>query len=97
MQLIEKKSPIKPPLKKLSIAVGVDILLFAVFIIWLNPTPDDSIIEILLLWGVFVTNVCLAVAARYSIKKLYLVFLINSFLASLIFHLMFSAWLRFMK
>jgi hypothetical protein len=97
MQLIEQKPPLKALFKRLLIAAGVDILIFAVLLICLNPTPDDSIIEILLLWGIFLTNICLAIATRYTIKKLYAVFLINSFCASLIFHLMFNAWLVFVK
>ena len=90
MQLIEKKPPLKALVKSVLIAAGADIFLFAILLICLNPTPDDSIIEILLLWGVFLTNICLAIATRYTIKKLYPVFLINSFCASLIFHLMFN-------
>jgi len=97
MQLIEKKPPAKRPFKRLLIAFGVDVLLFATCILWLRPTLDDSIIEFLLLWGIFISNICLAVASRFSIKVLYHVFLINSVLASLLFHLMFIGWLNIVK
>ncbi len=95
MQLIERKPSVKVLFKRLLIAFGVDIVLFVVFIIWLNPEPDDPDVEIFLLWGVFITNICLAVVSRYTIRKLYIVFVLNSIFATLIFHFMLNAWIAY--
>jgi len=93
MQIVEKKPPAKGLVKKLLIVLAADVLIFLVFMIFFKPTQDKSVVEIFLLWGVFITNICLAVATRYVKKELYRIFLINSICACVIFHLMFYGWL----
>jgi hypothetical protein len=97
MRLVEEKPPARGPFRKLLIILGADTLIFLVFMIFFKPTPDKSAVEIFLLWGVFITNLCLAVATRYIKKELYGVFLINSLCACLIFHLMFYEWILVTK
>jgi hypothetical protein len=97
MQLTEKKSPTNGLLKRLLITVGVDVLVFIIFLACFKPTQDKSAVEDLLLLAVFIINVCSAVATRHVFRKLYRVFLVNSLLACLIFHLMFYGWLAFIN
>ncbi|MGZ3810402.1 MAG: hypothetical protein ACXVB0_21670 [Mucilaginibacter sp.] len=74
------------------IAIGIDIILLSVFIVWMQATPDVSIVEILLLPAIFIINIGLGIASKFIIRRLYPVFLINSVLGALIFHLLFNAW-----
>jgi hypothetical protein len=77
---------------KVLIAIGVDVILFFVFIVWWHPTPDESTIELLLLMAIFVTNIGLAVAFRYTIRVWYLPVVLNSIIAALVFHLTLTSW-----
>ena len=80
---------------KISIAIGIDVILLSVCIIWMQATPDISIVEILLLPAIFIINIGLGVASKFIIPKLYAVFLINSVLAAIIFHLLFNGWFTY--
>lgn len=71
---------------KILIAIGIDILLFLVFIICWQPSPDESTIELLLLMAIFVINIGLAVAFRYTMRVWYLPVALNSIIAVLVFH-----------
>jgi hypothetical protein len=82
---------LKSLLANAGIATATDALVFGVFLLFIRPTSDYLPVEHMLIFAVFVINICLAVATKYVIKKLYRVFLINSIVGSVIFHLLFFA------
>ena len=82
----------KSLLIRILIAIAVDVLLLSIFIIWMHPTPEESILEYLLLLAIFVINIGFAVVSKYIMKLLYLPFILNSVIAVVIFHLLFKGW-----
>jgi len=81
---------------KLLLAIGIDVLLFFVFIVWWKPTPDESTIELLLLMAIFVINIGLAVAFKYTIRSWYFPLILNSIMAILIFHIVMIGWYAYL-
>ena len=75
---------------KIFIAAGIDVILFFVFVLWWQPVPDESTIELLLLMAIFVINIGLAVASKYTIRSWYLPLVLNSIVAIFIFHIVLS-------
>jgi hypothetical protein len=61
----------------------------------MHPTPEESILEYLLLLAIFVINIGFAVVSKYIMKLWYLPFILNSVIAVIIFHLLFSGWYTF--
>lgn len=77
---------------KILIIIGIDILLFFVFITWWQPGADESTIEWLLLLAIFVINIGFAIASKYTIRAWYFTLVLNSIIATLIFHISLVGW-----
>ncbi|HVV56239.1 MAG TPA: hypothetical protein VHC47_12975 [Mucilaginibacter sp.] len=77
---------------KILIAMGIDAVLFLGFILWWQPSIDESTIELLLLTAIFVINIGLAVAFKYTIRSWYFTLVLNSIIAVLIFHIILIGW-----
>lgn len=72
--------------------MGVDAVLFFGFILWWQPTIDESTIELLLLMAIFVINIGFAVASKYTIRSWYFPLVLNSIIAVFIFHTILMCW-----
>jgi len=77
---------------KILIAIGIDLVAFLVLITLWKPTPDESTIELLLLMGIFVINIGLAIAFKYTVRSWYFPLLLNSIIAVMVFHGVMIGW-----
>jgi len=76
----------------LLVIVCIDILVLTGLVVWINATPDVSIVTIAIIPSLIIINVCLTVVARFILKKHYLTFLFNILLAPLIFYGIWCGW-----
>jgi hypothetical protein len=82
--------------KTILIVFIVDLLLFTLFFGLIKPTGFYLDMEWLLLIAIFITNICLAVATKYTLKRLYIPLLVNSILAAFAFHALLKCWFLLM-
>jgi hypothetical protein len=94
IRIVKKYRPIL--LTCLFILVG-DVIILDSFIYWERPTPDVAIGELIMVPAVILSNPFVAAVVSFikffvNRKRLASVFLINAFVAALIFHGLWSAW-----
>ena len=80
--------------KNYIIITSVDAFLLCGLTIYINATPDVSIVEILIVPLIFAINIVLAILFRFTLqrKKWATVLFINSIIAVIVFHLFFKLW-----
>jgi hypothetical protein len=86
--------PYKPLIVKLLILLIADTLLLAIFVWWIDATPDVAIGEMLMVPALVVFNLIAALVSRFIVKRKDFTqpLIINAIIAPIIFHWLFKLW-----
>jgi phosphoglycerol transferase MdoB-like AlkP superfamily enzyme len=86
--------PYQHLIKHILLLFLIDGIVLAVFIWWINATPDVSIAELLILLVIIVINIVIALILYYWLRNsgLSAAFAINMVISPVLFHYMFKAW-----